>query len=377
MPRILRDSLRTLSSSLDQPPSFSEPAHGTTFIASGAGNGDSLAELVGHQPAYVAGAPEPSERSPATTSSSSYSRSTPACPAPEAAWYDATTSSRRPHRACSAPRASIIVSVVQLGLAMMPCGRLRDLGRVDLGHDQRHVGVHPERAGVVDHDRALGGGDRRPHGRDLVGHVEHRHVDAVEGLLGQLLDDERPRRGSAAACRPSGPTRAAGSRPRRPRASTGCRASPCRRRRSRRRRPGSASSLRPSSAGPSVDDGLDLVAVEVERGVRGRTAASIWSSSTITEIRISEVEIISMLTPAEASAAKNRAETPGWRAHAGADQRDLADPVVVQQLLVADLVLEPGQRRHRGLAVVARQRERDVGAAGAMRRRCSARSCRC
>ena len=42
------------------------------------------------------------------------------------------------------------------------------------------------------------------------------------------------------------------------------------------------------------------------------TAASTWSSSTTTEIRISEVEIIWMLTPAEASAAKNFAVMPGW-----------------------------------------------------------------
>src|ERR1700729_4012413 len=38
-PRILRDSLRILSSSDDQPASLSEPAQGTTFSASGAGNG--------------------------------------------------------------------------------------------------------------------------------------------------------------------------------------------------------------------------------------------------------------------------------------------------------------------------------------------------
>ena len=43
--RILRDSLRTLSSSELQPPSFSEPAHGTTFIASGAVNGESSPSL--------------------------------------------------------------------------------------------------------------------------------------------------------------------------------------------------------------------------------------------------------------------------------------------------------------------------------------------
>ena len=41
------------------------------------------------------------------------------------------------------------------------------------------------------------------------------------------------------------------------------------------------------------------------------TAASTSSSSTTTEMRISEVEIISMLTPAAASAAKNFAVMPG------------------------------------------------------------------
>ena len=41
------------------------------------------------------------------------------------------------------------------------------------------------------------------------------------------------------------------------------------------------------------------------------TAASTSSSSTMTEMRISEVEIIPMLTPAPASAVKNLAVTPG------------------------------------------------------------------
>lgn len=44
MPRILRDSLRTFSSSDDQPSSLSEPAHGTTLSASGAGNGEPSSE---------------------------------------------------------------------------------------------------------------------------------------------------------------------------------------------------------------------------------------------------------------------------------------------------------------------------------------------
>src|SRR5262249_50195393 len=54
--------------------------------------------------------------------------------------------------------------------------------RVDLGHDQRHIGVHPERAGVVDRDHATGGRDGRPLGRDLIGNVEHRDVHTVERL---------------------------------------------------------------------------------------------------------------------------------------------------------------------------------------------------
>ena len=42
-----------------------------------------------------------------------------------------------------------------------------------------------------------------------------------------------------------------------------------------------------------------------------RTASSTWASLTTTEMRISEVEIISMFTPAEARAAKNFAVMPG------------------------------------------------------------------
>src|SRR5699024_9127027 len=58
---------------------------------------------------------------------------------------------------------------------------------VDLGHDQRDVGVQAESAGVVDGHGAACGGDRGPLLRDLVWHVEHGHVDAVEDLGGQGL----------------------------------------------------------------------------------------------------------------------------------------------------------------------------------------------
>ena len=42
-----------------------------------------------------------------------------------------------------------------------------------------------------------------------------------------------------------------------------------------------------------------------------RTASSSWSERVTTEIRISDVEIISMLIPASDSAANSRADTPG------------------------------------------------------------------
>src|SRR5580693_6223969 len=63
-PRILRDSLRILSSSDDQPSGLTEPAHGTTFIASGAGNGPRSPTAARTSPARW-----PSDRVPATLSS--------------------------------------------------------------------------------------------------------------------------------------------------------------------------------------------------------------------------------------------------------------------------------------------------------------------
>ena len=69
-----------------------------------------------------------------------------------------------------------------VGVRDDPLGPVRGGVRVHLGDDQRHVGVHPEGAGVVDgHGPALGG-DGRPLRADLVRHVEERDVHAVEDL---------------------------------------------------------------------------------------------------------------------------------------------------------------------------------------------------
>ena len=58
----------------------------------------------------------------------------------------------------------------------------------------------------------------------------------------------------------------------------------------------------------------------------------------------------------------------GVRAHAGADQRHLADVVVEEQALETHFLLYLLQRRQGGRPVAGRQREGDVGAAGALGR---------
>ena len=63
-----------------------------------------------------------------------------------------------------------------------------DVVGVDLGHDQRHVVLHPEGAGVVHEHRAgAHDGRRKPPGQIGLGRAEH-DVHALEGRVGGLLD---------------------------------------------------------------------------------------------------------------------------------------------------------------------------------------------
>src|SRR6202020_2771430 len=89
------------------------------FMASGAGNGPSSVTAARTSPDRW-----PSARLPPTWLSWSYRVSLPALPDPDAAWYDAATISARPNSRCSAASTTIIDSVVQLGTAMIPRGRL-------------------------------------------------------------------------------------------------------------------------------------------------------------------------------------------------------------------------------------------------------------
>jgi hypothetical protein len=59
--------------------------------------------------------------------------STPICPAPDTAWYDASTSSRRPYSRCSGAIAMIIAIVVQFAFDTMPRGRCRSASLLTSG----------------------------------------------------------------------------------------------------------------------------------------------------------------------------------------------------------------------------------------------------
>ena len=85
--------------------------------------------------------------------------------------------------------------------AAVPAERVR----VDVGHDQRHVGLHAEGRRVVDDDRAALDGDRRPLARARRAGREDGEVDAVEGLgldgahLELLVAEAHARAGAAGA----------------------------------------------------------------------------------------------------------------------------------------------------------------------------------
>ena len=75
---------------------------------------------------------------------------------------------------------------MQFGHDAMPLGSAQVVG-VDLGDDERHVGIHAEGRGVVDDERARGGGTRRPLERERVVDVDDDEVEAVEAVVAQHL----------------------------------------------------------------------------------------------------------------------------------------------------------------------------------------------
>src|SRR5262245_43017201 len=182
--------------------------------------------------------------------------------------------------------------------------------RVDLGHHERHIGIHPKRGGVVDGHRAVSGSNRRPMRGHLIRYVEHRDVDPVEDVCAQRGHFELlAAYGQPSAGRPwrSGqPDLAPYVVPGRQEfehdgADRTGRTDHRKRRLATRHRP-----VPPYTVAVSPAESRSKA-----RCVAA-TAAGTSSDRQRTEILISEVEISSIFTPASASAEKNRAVMPGW-----------------------------------------------------------------
>src|SRR5262249_47488577 len=119
-----------------------------------------------------------------------------------------------------------------------------------------------------------------------------------------------------------------------------------------------------SPARPPVDHGLHLAGIQVERAVRGghrRVHLVLVHHDRDPDFRGGDHLDVH---PGPGERAEERGGHPRVRPHAGPHQRHLADPVVVNQVPLLDFPFHRAQCGQRGLAVGARQRERDVGEPG-------------
>ena len=77
--------------------------------------------------------------------------------------------------------------VVQFGLAMMPARAVLRGLRVDFRHHQRHVRIHPEGGGIVDHHRPGRRGGGAEFQRNPATRAEQRDVHAGERIVREFL----------------------------------------------------------------------------------------------------------------------------------------------------------------------------------------------
>src|SRR5690606_4858580 len=173
----------------------------------------------------------------------------------------------------------------------------------------RHVVVQTERARVVHDNRAPLRRDRRPLLGHLVGDVEHGHVDPVEDLRGNSLNLDllaadreplarRPGRRHQADLPPHVLTRGKNVQHDSAHRTGG----------PHNGESGKTVTHRPV---PPYTTASTWSASNWNSRCAAATAASTSSCATTIEMRISEVEIISVLMPSRATASKNRAVTPG------------------------------------------------------------------
>ena len=185
-PRILRDSLRTLSSSLLQPSSFSDPAHGTTFIASGAGNGPSVTDDAAQVTGAVAGVRRGrdlrvllAQRVDAVLTGTGRR-----LVRRDDELFETVLAVQRTHRHDHRQRRAVRVADDPLRTHAAPPAALTSGTTSGTSGSIRNA---PELSTATAPRAAATGAHSRGH---LVGHVEHRDVDAVEDLGRERLHDD-------------------------------------------------------------------------------------------------------------------------------------------------------------------------------------------
>src|SRR3954451_21722758 len=182
--------------------------------------------------------------------------------------------------------------------------------RVDLGDDERHVVGHAPLRGVVDDDGPGLDEARRPLARRRAAGREDREVEALDRLVGERLHDEpavEPAPGRALGRERDDLAR--GERPLAQQAQHDAADLPG------RADDGDAVAVarRHAATSPNGCSGRIVPSPESSNAVwSALTASGTRSPGTTQEMRIGEVEIISMLMPLSPSVVNTFAATPGW-----------------------------------------------------------------
>ena len=204
----------------------------------------------------------------------------------------------------SARSTGMSCMVEQFGFATRPRCCARRV-RVDVGHDQRHVGIHAEGRGVVDHDGAALDGDRRPLARARRAGARRCAMSMPSKASGptalhlELLVAEAHARAGAAGLRQADAARRAAKR------ALGEHLAQHRRRRRRWRRGWQRGARHGRSPPPWARVSSSKAACSA------RTAVGISSLAIMQLILIGDVEIMRRLMPMSASVRNILAATPG------------------------------------------------------------------
>ena len=237
MPRILRDSLRTLSSSDDQPSSLSRAGPGH-HVQRQRRRERRAGRQPGQRLAHVARPPSRATGRRRPRRARSCSRSMPAWPAPDAAWYEAATSSPQPpppvqraERGHHRQRRAVGVGDDALRPDARPASALTSGTTSGTSGSIRNA---PELSTTTAPRAAATGA----HCADTASGTSNMATSTPSKTSGaSACDRRRPRRAPAASGRPTAAEATSRISPHEERrARTGCRASRCRPRRSRRRR---------------------------------------------------------------------------------------------------------------------------------------------